>query len=185
MEVELKAEGKQARLNAMVAVTVAFLSVAGAISNIKNSNIVQMMSFTKGNSVDVWNEYQATRIKLHTDEDALASIGVIVGNDAVRAAETKRLQAKVKKYTAESVQLKKQAEGEDGRYEELLLHHDQFDMAEALGSVAISLAAVAALTDLFWLLCIGWGFGACGILMAIAGFMESSIHPDFLARWLG
>ena len=185
MEVELKAEGKQARLNAMVAVTVAFLSVAGAISNIKNSNIVQQMSFTKGNSVDVWNEYQATRIKLHTDEDALGTIGAANGNDAARAAETMRLQAKLKKYTAESVQLKTQAEGEDARYQDLLLHHDQFDMAEALGSVAISLAAVAALTDLFWLLCIGWGFGVCGILMAIAGFTESSIHPDFLARWLG
>lgn len=185
MEVELKAEGKQARLNAMVAVTVAFLSVAGAISNIKNSNIVQQMAFTKGNSVDVWNEYQATRIKLHTDEDTLGSIGVTVGNDAARATESKRLKAKLAKYTTESAELKKKAQGEDVRYQDLLLHHDQFDMAEALGSVAISLAAVAALTDLFWLLCIGWGFGVCGILMAVAGFTESSIHPDFLARWLG
>ena len=58
-------------------------------------------------------------------------------------------------------------------------------MAEALDSVAISLAAVAALTELFWLLCIGWGFGTCGILMVVAGFTELNIHPDFLARLLG
>src|SRR3954454_20237964 len=132
MELELKAEN--ARLNAYVAVTVAILSVITAIGNIKNSNIVQQMAFTKGNSVDVWNEYQATRIKLHTDEDAVGTVGIWVGNDAARAAETKRLQAKIKKYTAESAQLKKQAEGEDARYEELLLHPDPFDMAEALAS---------------------------------------------------
>lgn len=185
MEVELKAEGKQARLNAMVAVTVAFLSVAGAISNIKNSNIVQQMAFTKGNSVDVWNEYQATRIKLHIDEDALGTVGVEAGDAAAGAGESKRLQGKISKYSGESLELKRKAQGEDSRYQELLLHHDQFDMAEALGSVAISLAAVAALTDLFWLLCIGWAFGAGGILLAIAGFTESSIHPDFLARLLG
>jgi hypothetical protein len=185
MEVELKAEGKQARLNGLVAVTVAILSVVTAIGNIKNSNIVQQMAFTKGNSVDVWNQYQATRIKLHTDEDALGTVTLSNGSDVARAAETKRLQDKIGKYTTESAQLKKKAEGEDARYGELLLHHDQFDMSEALDSVAISLAAVAALTELFWLLCISWGFGTCGILMAIAGFTESNIHPDFLARLLG
>ena len=99
MEVELKAEGKQARLNGLVAVTVAILSVVTAIGNIKNSNIVQQMAFTKGNSVDVWNQYQATRIKLHIDEDALGTVTLSNGSDAARAAETKRLQDKIGKYT--------------------------------------------------------------------------------------
>src|SRR3954468_4426852 len=103
MELELKAEN--ARLNAYVAVTVAILAVITAIGNIKNSNIAQQMAFTKGNSVDVWNQYQATRIKLHTDEDALGTVTLSNGSDAARAAETKRLQDKIGKYTAESAQL--------------------------------------------------------------------------------
>jgi hypothetical protein len=183
MEVEMKAEN--ARLNGLVAVTVAVLSVLMAVSNIKNSNLVQGMAFAKATAVDTWNEYQATRIKLHVDEDALAAVKLSNGSDAARAAETSRLEEKIVKYTSESGQLMVKAQGEDARYEALMLHHDQFDMAEALNSVAIALSAVAALTDLFWLLCVGWGFGACGVLMALAGFAESSIHPDFLARLLG
>jgi hypothetical protein len=183
MEVEMKAEN--ARLNGLVAVTVAVLSVLMAISNIKNSNLVQAMAFAKASSVDTWNEYQATRIKLHIDEDALAGIKLSSGSEAARAAESDRLGGKLAKYTAESGQLMVKAQGEDARYEILMLHHDQFDMAEALNSIAIALAAVAALTDLFWLLCVSWGFGACGVLMTLAGFAGSSIHPDFLARLLG
>src|ERR1041385_7217845 len=110
MELELKAE--HARLNAYVAVTVAILSVITALGNIKNSNLAQQMAFTKGNSVDVWNEYQATRIKLHTDEDSRGTIALDSGNDAARAAETKRLQAKIGKYTAESKELMAKAKGE-------------------------------------------------------------------------
>lgn len=182
MELELKAE--HARLNAYVAVTVAIVSVITALGNIKNSNIAQQMAFTKGDSVDVWNEYQATRIKLHTDEDALASIGVTAGNDAARAAETKRLEAKIAKYNAGSKQLMAQAKREDEHYEVLDLHHQQLDMAEAFNSIGISLAAVAALTDVFWLLCVSWGFGACGLTMAALAFVGSTFHPDVLMRWL-
>jgi hypothetical protein len=183
MEVELKAE--HARLNAYVAVTVAILSVISAISNVKNSNIAQQMAFAKGNSVDVWNEYQATKIKLHTDEDAVGTIGLSSGNDAARAAEVKRLQSKIAKYTAESKELMEKAKSEDEHYDRLDLHHEQFDMVEALNSIGIALAAVAALTDFFWLLCVSWGFGACGIAMAMLAFSGSNFHPDFFMRWLG
>ena len=182
MEIELKAE--HARLNAYVAVTVALISVVMALGNIKNSNIAQQMAFTKGNSVDVWNEYQATRIKLHTDEDALGTVSLSNGSDSARDAETKRLQSKIGKYTTESARLMVKAQGEDAHYETLDLHHEQLDMAEALDSIGISLAAVAALTDFFWLLCVSWGFGACGFAIAAAAFAGSSFHPDFLARLL-
>jgi hypothetical protein len=181
MELELKAEN--ARLNAYVAVTVAILSVITAIGNIKNSNIAQQMSFTKGNSVDVWNEYQATRIKLHTDEDSLGAITLSSQSDAARA-ETKRLQAKIAKYNTESKGLMDKAKGEDEHYERLDLHHEQLDVAEAFNSIGISLAAVAALTDFFWLLCVSWGFGACGVTMAALAFTGSNFHPDLLMRWL-
>lgn len=181
MELELKAEN--ARLNAYVAVTVAILSVIIAIGNIKNSNTAQRMAFTKGNSVDIWNEYQATRIKLHTDEDALGTIRVVAPSDAARA-EAARLKAKIAKYEAGSKELMAKAKAEDARYETLDLHHEQLDVAEALNSIGISLAAVAALTDFFWLLCVSWGFGTFGLTMAALAFAGSAFHPDLLMRWL-
>ncbi|MFL5238557.1 MAG: DUF4337 domain-containing protein [Rhizomicrobium sp.] len=181
MELELKAEN--ARLNAYVAVTVAILAVITAIGNIKNSNVAQQMSFTKGNSVDVWNEYQATRIKLHTDENAIGAVSLAAPSDA-GPTETRRLQAKIAKYNAGSKELMEKAKAEDEHYEILDLHHEQLDMAEAFNSIGVSLAAVAALTDFFWLLCVSWGFGACGVTMAALAFVGSTFHPDFLMRWL-
>ncbi|HEY1962187.1 MAG TPA: DUF4337 domain-containing protein, partial [Rhizomicrobium sp.] len=145
----------------------------------------QQMTFTKGNSVDVWNEYQATRIKLHTDENTLGFVSLSNGSAAAQAAEVKRLKDKIGKYTSESKALKAKAEGEDRHYDELVTRHDQFDMAEAFDSVAISLAAVAALTDLFWLLCVSWGFAALGIAISIATFVGADVRIEFLARLLG
>ena len=183
MELELKAE--HARLNAYVAVTVAIVSVAMAIGNIKNSNIEQQMTFTKGNSVDVWNEYQATRIKLHTDENTLGFVNLSNWSEVARTTEVKRLQDKIAKYTAESKELKAKAEGEDRHYDERVMRHDQFDMAEAFDSVAISLAAVAALTDIFWLLCVSWGFAVFGIAVSVATFAGADVRIEFLAHLLG
>jgi len=183
MELELKAE--RARLNSLVAVTVALLSVAMAVGNIKNNNTVQQMTFAKATSVDIWNEYQATRIKLHTNEVAIGQIGLGLDNPAARAAEVVNLQKKVGKYTDESTELMTKAKGEDARYRALNIRHDQFDVAEALDSIAIALAAVAALTDIFWLLCGGWAFGALGIITAISGFAGITLYPEFLARALG
>lgn len=181
MELELKAEN--ARLNAYVAVTVAILSVITAIGNIKNSNLAQQMAFTKGNSVDMWNEYQASRIKLHIDEDALGTIALTASSDAARAENT-RLKDKIAKYEVVSKELMSRAKAEDRHYETLDLHHEQLDVAEAFNSIGISLAAVAALTDFFWLLCIAWSFGTCGLTMAAIAFSGAPFHPDLLMRWL-
>ena len=57
-------------------------------------------------------------------------------------------------------------------------------MSDALISIAVSLAAVAALVETRWLLYIGWVAGGFGVIMGLAGFLGWSIHPDFLAKFL-
>jgi hypothetical protein len=52
-------EGNNRLLNRFVATTVVILSVAMAISNIKDGNIVQTMQADQASKVDLWNEYQA------------------------------------------------------------------------------------------------------------------------------
>src|SRR5690349_22720722 len=74
MEVELSAEAKDKRLNSLVALTVVVLSVAMGLGNIKDGNIVQAMAQAQANSLDRWNEYQATRTKLHIVETARAQL---------------------------------------------------------------------------------------------------------------
>ena len=79
----------------------------------------------------------------------------------------------------------KQAKGDDSRYEALEYRHDQFDMADALCSIALALSAVAALAGRKHLLYGAWGAGALGAIMGIAGIAGWNIHPEWLASFLG
>jgi len=184
MELELKLESE---LGAMVAVTVVVLSVFMAITKLKDENIIQAMQHTQVSAVDSWNEYQAERIKLHVDENDLAALklGVAGADPAALSAETKRLSGKLDHYTKASDGLAKDAKADEARYQALDFRHDQFDIADALCSIALALSAVAALANRRVLLFIGWGVGGAGVLMGIAGLASWNIHPEWLASLFG
>ena len=74
MDVDVETASSDKRLNKLVAVTVVILSVFMAISKVKDDNIVQAMQKAKSESVDAWTEYQAARVKLHVDENGLATL---------------------------------------------------------------------------------------------------------------
>ena len=88
-------------------------------------------------------------------------------------------------YEREKGEIKQSAEGFQKEYERLNVRDDQFDMAEALTSVAIALLGITALTRKRRLLYVGWTFAGFGIVLGIAGFAGLNLHPDFLARLLG
>jgi hypothetical protein len=187
MEVEVTAEAKGKLLNRMVAVSVVFFSIFMGVSNIKDGNLVQNMQVAKADAVDTWSEYQATRTKLHIAESALAQDRLLAGSapKTALAAETGRLTGAIAKYEGESKALAAKAKGLEGDYDAMNVHDDQFDASEALISIAVSLAAVAALAEAPWVLYTGWVFGAFGVLMGVAGFAKWGLHPDFLSSWLG
>lgn len=187
MEVEVSAEAKNKRLNRQVALTVVAFSIFMGVSNIKDGNLVQNMQVAKADAVDTWGEYQATRTKLHVAESALAQDRLLSASaqKPALAAETARLEAAVAKYGEESEALKAKAKGLEASYDAMNVHDDQFDASEALLSIAVSLSAVAALAETPWVLYAGWGFGAFGLLMGVAGFAKWGLHPDILSRWLG
>jgi len=186
MEVELKLESE---LGAMVAVTVVVLSVFMAITKLKDENVIQAMQHTQIAAVDSWNEYQAERIKLHVDENDSAALKLRAGfagtDPAALGAETKRLSDKLGHYAKSSDALAKDAKADEARYEALELRHGQFDMADALCSIALALSAVAALANRRSLLFVGWGTGAAGIFMGVAGLAAWNIHPEWLANLFG
>jgi hypothetical protein len=184
MEIEAKSENRE--LNSLVAITVVIVSVFLALSHLKDDNLVREMAFVKADSVDVWNQYQAGRIKLHNDENAVAGLKLIHADDpAARAAEIARLEKQMAKYGTESATLSAKARGADARYEALNFRHEQFDIEDGVLSITLALTAVAALTEVVWLLWAGWAFAGFGILMGLAGMLGWSIHPDTLARLLG
>ena len=92
---------------------------------------------------------------------------------------------KIRRYEVEKDEIKRKAEGFHEHYELLDARHDQFDMAEALTSIAIALLGITALTQKRRLFYLAWAFAALGIVLGLAGFIGLGLHPDFLARALG
>ena len=188
MEVEVSAEAKDKSLNRMVAVTVVVLSIFMGTCNIKDGNIVQAMQQAQSDSVDSWNEYQATKTKLHISETSRNQLILLAQTPAVKGqaeADIKLLDADIAKYKGEIPALAKQAKDYAAQYDALNVHDDQFDASEAMISTAISLAAVAALCETFWLLVGGWVFGGFGIFLGVCGFAKWAFHPDILSNFLG
>lgn len=167
-------EVRDRRLNRTVAVTVVILSVTMALVNIKDGNIVQNMQAAQATQIDRWNEYQATRLKLHMEEIAAAS-----GGPAAARATTQ-----IAKYNRESTDLKAQAIAAKAEYDANNYRDDQFDLADGLASIALATTAIASLVELWSLLFFGWGTGALSILFAVAGFAQLPLHPDMIIGFL-
>jgi len=177
MEIEIGAEAKDKRLNSAVAMTVVALSVFMGLAGVKDGNIVQAMQQAQSDAVDTWGEYQATRTKLHIDETALAQLRLLSGGQTPAGlAEQARLTAEIAKYAKETPELKAKAQGFSAQYDALNVHDDQFDASDALISIAISIAAVAALVESNFALVAAWLFGAAGAVMGMAGFLGLALH---------
>ena len=188
MDIEIGAEAKDKSFNRRVAITVVALSIFMGLCGVKDGNIVQAMQQAQSSGVDTWGEYQATKTKLHIDETALAQARFLAldGGKSAGAvqAEMLRLNTEIAKYKAEIPALKTQAEGFQAQYDALNVHDDQFDAADALISIAVSIAAVAALVEVPVALWASWGFGVLGVIMGLAGFLGWSLHSAFMSKLL-
>lgn len=185
MEIEVSAEAKDKRLNRRVAITVVVLSAATGLCNIKDGNIVQAMEQAQSSSVDLWNEYQATKTKQHLAETSRAQIAAVSSDPAKVAPILKGLDADIAKYKAEAPKLAEQAKAQEAQYDALNIHDDQFDASDAAIATAISIAAVSALAESSWLLIVAWVFGAFGLFLGLCGFAGWSFHPEVLSTLLG
>ncbi len=109
------------------------------------------MQKAKADAVDGWAEYQASRLKLHLDENGLAQLRLLetAGNfdKALAAKQAAAFEADIKKYEGRSKETRAKAEGQEKEYDRLNFRDDQFDMSEAFSSIAIAVAAVASLVD--------------------------------------
>lgn len=189
MDVEISVEAKNKRLNRYVAITVVALSVFLGLTKIKDDNLVQAMQQAKADAVDTWSEYQATKTKLHITQNHAEQIALLAGlieanKSSGAAGQAAEAQKEIARYGAEIPALAVKARGFEQRYNALNYHDDQFDMCDALISIAISAGAVSALTESMGLLFVAWGFGGLGAVMGLAGVFGWAIHPDAISRLL-
>jgi hypothetical protein len=188
-----QAREKGDSFNNIIATLVAVSATLMALCNVKDGNIVQAMAQAQANAVDTWSLYQSKGVKQHLLESTLEALTLqrefAVGLDAAKLArldeKIKECALKVSKYESDKAKAEAQARAFEKQYSDLNVHDDQFDATEALLSLSLALYCVSALTRRRWLLAVAAAFTACGTIMALAGFLGWSTHPDWLARLLG
>jgi hypothetical protein len=185
-------KGRGSHINTIVALSVAITATFTALCNVKDGNIVQAMAQEQAQAVDSWAYYQSKSTKANIAQSALDQLQLdrdlaLNPSAEARALVDKKLveyAARVKHYEADKIAIEKAAQGHKAEYDRLNLHDDQFDMAEALMSIAIALFGVTALTQKRALLVTAMVFAGLGAVMGLAGFLGLRLHPDFLASLL-
>ncbi|HEX3086167.1 MAG TPA: DUF4337 domain-containing protein [Pyrinomonadaceae bacterium] len=183
------AASARARLNTLVAISVALLATFMGICKVKDDNIVQAMQQAQADKIDNYSWYQARNIR---EEVANATIAQLKAQQASAAPQAQGvIQDQIKNYQAlaqdQSEKKKVQqadADKADQTYNELNFHDDQFDLSDAMLAIAISLLAVTALTQKRWLFMMAMVPTFFGVLMGLAGLLGWHIHPNFLTKLL-
>jgi hypothetical protein len=176
-------------LTACVAVTVALLATFLGVCKVKDDNIVQAMQQAQADKLDHWNFYQARNIREEIANATLAELRLAVQDipEARRApyqeAMTKYEQL-AKDQTEKKEGLRKQAEEDQENYDRLNYRDDQFDLADALVAIAISLLAITALTRHWWLYWVALVPTVAGVFMGLAGLLAWHVHPSALSQLL-
>ena len=180
---------RAARLNMLVAITIAILATFMGICKVKDDNIVQSMQQAQANKLDHWAFYQARNIREEVAKSTivqlrLAAIGRTPNEQAAYQAAIQNYEKFAAEQNTKKEELRKQAEQDQKDYDAANFIDDQFDLSDALVAISISLLAVTALTHQRWLYYVALVPTFFGILMGLSGLLNWGIHPDALTRLL-
>ena len=178
----------ESKLNTWVAITVALLATFTGICQIKDNNIGQGMQQAQADKIDHWAYYQARNLR---EEVAKATATDLRFANAAAAATNPALAEAIRNYDAladeqatKKAALMQQAQQDQSTYDALNYRDDQFDLADALVALAISLLALTALTQKKWLYFLALVPTGLGVLMGLAGLLGWQIHPDAIVALL-
>ena len=180
---------RTSRLNPAVAITIALLATFMGICKVKDDNIVQGMQQAQADKIDHWAFYQARNIR---EEIAKATqVQLRLQAMAAPAQHQAAYQQQIDVYgvlardqAQKKEELRLQAGRDQATYDALNFRDDQFDLSDALIAIAISLLAVASLTQLWWLFALSLVPAGFGVLMGLAGLAGWALHPGGLIALL-
>jgi hypothetical protein len=170
-------------INSRVALFVAIAATVMALCNVKDGNIVQAMSQAQAHALNAWSYFEAKSTKENITLNALETAKLLnaPGSDTL----VKMYQEKIERYEREKAEIKAQAQGYEKEYDALNLFDDQFDMTEALLTIAIAMFGITALTQKRWLLYFSSAIALLGIILGLAAFLKVNLHSDLVSRILG
>ena len=180
---------KLAWLNPAVAITVALLATFMGICKVKDDNIVQAMQQAQADKLDHWQFYQARNIREEIAKSTLTQLRLQALSAPVKLRDAFDEQIRTyenlaKDQSQKKNEVKDQAEKDQATYDALNFRDDQFDLSDASIAIAISLLAVASLTQLPWLYLLALVPSGFGVVMGLAGLIGWGIHPDTLIKLL-
>ena len=178
-------------LNSRIALFVAITATFMAICNIKGGNIVQNMAKAQSNSVNNWSYFQAKSTKQGQTENTIELLKAeleTANSNEVKEKLNKhilKLQEKVDRYEKEKNEIKTKAEAESKAYDDMNVFDDQFDMTEAILSIAIAMFGLSALTQKKPLFYFALALSLSGFVLGLTAFLKISLHSDFISNILG
>lgn len=181
----------ESKLNSKIAIFVAITATFMAICNIKGGNIVQNMSKAQSKAVNGWSYFQSKSTKQNLTESTIDLLTVEMSatkDPAVKKEienKLSKLKDKVDRYEKEKAEIKASAEGFEKSYDDMNIFDDQFDMTEAMLSIAIAMYGLSALTQKKKLFYFALGLSVFGFILGMSAFMGISLHSDFIANILG
>jgi hypothetical protein len=176
-------------LNPAVAITVALLATFMGICKVKDDNIVQAMQQAQAAKLDHWQFYQARNIREEITKSTLTqlrlqALTVASGQQAAFGEQIHLYEGLTEEQNHKKEELKAMAENDQVIYDNLNFRDDQFDLSDAAIAIAISLLAVASLTQLTWLYALALLPSGFGVVMGLSGLIGWGLHPDILVKLL-
>lgn len=171
------------KINSRVALIVAITATFMALCNVKDGNIVQAMSQAQANAINTWSYFEAKSTKQAITEKSLELLKV--ENKPEGQAMIKTYEEQSARYEKEKNEISAEAKGYQKQYDDINLFDDQFDMTDALLTIAIAMLGITSLTQKKWLLYFSSAVSLLGILLGVAAFMKISLHSDLISKILG
>lgn len=168
-----------------VAVYIAMLAVALAITGMGASNAMKDMLSNNIEASNLWAFFQAKTIRKTSIDAAADQFGLILAaNPSMPEAARKQFEATVKRYRDTSARYESEPDTREGRKElvarakekekarDMAQRRDPyFDFAEALIQIAIVLASVSLITRTSLLLIVSFAMSGLGIFLSANGFL--------------
>lgn len=185
-------DSQKHRLNALVAITVALLATFMGLCRVKADNVAQGMQQAQADKINYYAWYQARNLREEMGRTAVAQLraqraaappaALAEFDKQIAACETLEREQNQKKNEQQE-----QAQAAEKKYDTLGVRDDQFDLTDALLTLAVAMLAMTALTQKRWLyfaalvpIVLGAWFGIAGLL----GWQGEMFHPTALTRFL-
>lgn len=197
-EVEIEADGeKKDPSHTRVALAVALLASFIALSNIKSGNVFEAMQQAQAERNNSWAWYQAVRVREDMATYELANLKRLeraAQADATAAARTEvaRLAEEIKTQDAEVVRIRARldetrtrAQNAEKDYATLNVLGDQYDFADAMIAIAITVLAVSTLANVGWLFWFALVPGVVGVGVGVAAMAKIALPMQQVFALLG